>query len=197
MASERWRNLVNAYHNDITIERPSSPYVYNINNGGSSVEEMPPVHTNDHDNGDFTITTTGDNAEIVNELFSTNPCAEVDFKILSPDEAALQNVLVRIKEFHQWIKEERNDLEEECESDLSALVDKLEETFPELSGESDEDEPPPIHRIPSRFIDFDGDIQYFRDSIMRNLGVSQEDRSHLELGEPGFSSNYQRFNNED
>lgn len=96
--------------------------------------------------------------------------AASNFEILSHDQSALRNVLGRIKEFHQWLGEEQSDLEEECGADLSAIVDKLEETFPELSGEAEDG-----LVTPSPHIDFDRDIEYFRNSIINGLGVSQED----------------------
>lgn len=46
----------------------------------------------------------------------------------------------RIKMFHQWLLEEQKDLEEECGANLSGIVDKLEETFPEISGKYETDD---------------------------------------------------------
>jgi hypothetical protein len=59
----------------------------------------------------------------------------ISFQILSPEQSALQSMSDRIRMFHQWLLEEQKDLEEECNVDLSGLIDKLEETFPEISGE--------------------------------------------------------------
>jgi len=60
------------------------------------------------------------------------------FKILSSEELTIRDMRIRLIAFHQWLKIEQADLEEECGADLNGLIDKLEETFPELSEESED-----------------------------------------------------------
>lgn len=81
--------------------------------------------------------------------------------------------VTRVREFYAWLQEEQKDLEEECGADLSALVDKLEEMFPELSGENEELEvrSPPV-------IDFNDDFQHFRRNVESALRVDAEDINH-------------------
>lgn len=94
-----------------------------------------------------------------------NDSLPVNFEVLSPEKAATNNIINRVLEFYGWLKEEQGDLEEECGADLSGLIDKMEEIFPEVSGE---ESPPITSPLP---LDFEGDMEYFRRSMFRSLGI--------------------------
>jgi hypothetical protein len=55
--------------------------------------------------------------------------------VISPAESKFKDLLNRIMEFHKWLEREQESLEEESGADLSGVIDKLEETFSELSEE--------------------------------------------------------------
>ena len=42
-------------------------------------------------------------------------------------------LLLRLKDFYQWMKDEQHGLEQECGTDLGGIIDKLEEIFGELN----------------------------------------------------------------
>jgi hypothetical protein len=128
-------------------------------------------------NGDFTIRMDNGNVNAnldptyIEEYINQGSIGgDVDFTVLSPEESALQDVFKRLKDFHQWLKEEHEDLAEECGADLNGLVDKLEETFPELCGE-----PEMETMTPSPFIDFEGDFNRFRRQVVEALRVDPAD----------------------
>lgn len=99
---------------------------------------------------DYPITIDRETQHMIDQVqYTINQPAQINFKVLSPAESALNCMVGRIKEFHQWLCEEQKDLEEECGADLSGLIDRLEENFPELSGGM------PDHIAPVTDRDFD------------------------------------------
>ncbi len=108
-----------------------------------------------------------------------------EFTILSPEASALNNLLERLNEFRQWLQEEQCDLEEECGADLSGLIDKLEETFPELSGECETSDG---FNEEGNLIETEPYLRHLRRSLSEALGVDLE-----EVDEVGLGSNIEDF----
>ena len=75
-----------------------------------------------------------------NQLYINDNQSSVDDKYYFSDpnkSEKFEDLLNRVVEFYQWMTEEQKDLEEESDADLSGIIDKLEEIFPELYIESD------------------------------------------------------------
>lgn len=86
----------------------------------------------------------------MNDLYNYNIGSSVNNSLYN-------GLLSRLKEFHQWLNDEQPDLEEECGSDLSGIIDKLEETFSELCTD-----------------EHDQYLEYFGNSVRSALGVNDE-----------------------